>query len=35
VELRDLGAAVGRRVIDAMGGSLTPDGGVLVISLPG
>jgi signal transduction histidine kinase len=34
-ELRDLGGAVGRRVVEAMGGSLTLDGDALVVSLPG
>jgi signal transduction histidine kinase len=34
-ELRDLGGAVGRRVVEAMGGSLTRDGDALVVSLPG
>ena len=33
VELRDLGAAVGRRVVEAMGGSLSLDGNALVVSL--
>jgi len=34
-DLKDLGAAIGRRVVEAMGGSLTSDGDALVISLPG
>jgi signal transduction histidine kinase len=34
-EVKDLGAVAGRRIVEAMGGSLTLDGDALVISLPG
>jgi signal transduction histidine kinase len=34
-ELKDLGAAVAQRIVEAMGGSLTLDGDALVVSLPG
>jgi signal transduction histidine kinase len=34
-EVRDLGAASGRRIIEAMGGSVVLDGDALVVSLPG
>jgi signal transduction histidine kinase len=34
-DLKDLGAAVGRRVLEAMGGSVASDGDALVVSLPG
>jgi hypothetical protein len=34
-DLKDLGAAVGRRVLEAMGASIASDGDALVVSLPG
>ena len=33
-EIRDLGAAVGRRVLDALGGSSVLEGETLVVRLP-
>ncbi len=34
-ELRDLGAAAGRRIVEALGGSVAVDGDAVVVSLPG
>ncbi len=34
-EVRDLGASGGRRIVEALGGSVAADGDALVVSLPG
>ncbi len=34
-DLRDLGAAAGRRIVEALGGTVALDGDALIVSLPG